>query len=83
ELISQYGGYVEIHVSTSLAVCERRDRKGLYAKARAGVIIGVTGVDDPFEPPQHADLSLDTSDMSPENAVRRVLLLLEKMGYVR
>ncbi|MGE4291113.1 MAG: adenylyl-sulfate kinase [Desulfovibrio sp.] len=83
ELISQYGGYVEIHVSTSLAVCERRDRKGLYAKARAGVIKGVTGVDDPFEPPQHSDLSLDTSDMSPENAVRRVLLLLEKMGYVR
>lgn len=83
ELISQYGGYVEIHVSTSLAVCERRDRKGLYAKARAGLKKGVTGVDDPFEPPEHADLILDTAEMSPEDAARRVLLLLEEMGYVR
>jgi sulfate adenylyltransferase len=83
ELISQYGGYVEIHVSTSLEVCERRDRKGLYAKARAGLKKGVTGVDDPFEPPQHADLSLDTSGLSPEEAARKVFLLLEQMGYVR
>lgn len=83
ELISQYGGYVEVHVSTSLATCEARDRKGLYAKARAGLKKGVTGVDDPFEPPQNADLALDTTGVPPEDAVRRILLLLEEKGYVR
>ncbi|SKA87737.1 sulfate adenylyltransferase [Paucidesulfovibrio gracilis DSM 16080] len=83
ELISQYGGYVEVHVSTSLATCEARDRKGLYAKAKAGLKKGVTGVDDPFEPPQHADLALDTAGLAPEDAARKILLLLEQKGYVR
>lgn len=83
ELISQYGGYVEIYLSTSLEVCEQRDRKGLYAKARAGLKKGVTGVDDPFETPQNADMVIDTSKLTPEDAARKVLLLLEEMGYVR
>lgn len=53
--------FVEVHVSTPIRECERRDPKGLYARARAGEITGFTGVDDPYEPPEHPDLDLDTS----------------------
>ena len=82
ELVCRYGGFVEIYVSTPLAVCEQRDRKGLYAKARAGIIKGVTGIDDPYEPPTEAEIVLDTSQLSPEQAVQEVLLYLERQGYL-
>ena len=59
-----------------------RDRKGLYAKARAGVIEDFTGVSDPYEEPDDADLALDTTDITPEEGAQRILLLLEKEGYV-
>ena len=65
EMISRYGGYIEVYMSTPLDVCEARDRKGLYAKARAGIIKGVTGIDDPYEIPEQADLVLDTSQFTP------------------
>jgi sulfate adenylyltransferase len=82
ELVSRFGGFVEIHVATPLAVCEQRDRKGLYAKARAGVVKGVTGIDDPYETPEHAEIVLDTSTLSPGAAVQEVLLYLEREGYL-
>jgi sulfate adenylyltransferase len=82
-LISRYGGYIEVHVATPLEVCEQRDRKGLYAKARAGLVKGVTGVSDPYIPPSHPELVLDTSKMTPVQAVQEVLLYLEEQGYVR
>ncbi|MDH3348087.1 MAG: bifunctional sulfate adenylyltransferase/adenylylsulfate kinase [Desulfobulbaceae bacterium] len=82
-LISRYGGYVEVHVSTPLEVCEQRDRKGLYAKARAGLIKGVTGVSDPYIPPSKPELSIDTSTMTPAEAVQEILLYLEEQGYIR
>ncbi|SDH20994.1 sulfate adenylyltransferase [Sinosporangium album] len=68
--------FLLIHVATPLAECERRDRKGLYAKARAGLIPEFTGISDPYEEPDDADLTLDTTDMSVEAAVARVLDLL-------
>ncbi len=82
ELISRYGGYIEVHVATPLEVCEKRDRKGLYAKARAGLIQGVTGVSDPYEVPKNPELTIDTSAMTPAEAVQEVFLYLEEQGYI-
>jgi sulfate adenylyltransferase len=82
ELVSRFGGFVEIFVATPLAVCEQRDRKGLYAKARAGVVKGVTGIDDPYEEPEDAEIVLDTANLSPSEAVQVVLLYLEREGYL-
>ncbi len=82
DLISRNGGYIEVHVSTPIEVCERRDRKGLYAKARAGIIKGVTGVTDPYHPPQNADIVLDTTDITPMEAVQEILLYLQQQGYI-
>ena len=81
-LISHYGGYIEVHVSTPLAVCEQRDRKGLYAKARAGKVKGVTGITDPYIPPSNPELTIDTTTITPMEAVQEILLYLEEQGYV-
>ncbi len=82
ELISSYGGYIEVHVATPLEVCEARDRKGLYAKAKAGIITGVTGVDDPYIAPENPELVIDTSNITPMEAVQEILLYLEEQGYI-
>ena len=82
DLISPLGGYVLIHVSTPLDVCERRDRKGLYAKARAGLIKEFTGISDPYEVPEDADVDIDTTDITPEQAANMVILHLEKVGFI-
>jgi sulfate adenylyltransferase len=81
-MVSAAGDFVLIHVATPLAECERRDRKGLYAKARAGLIPEFTGISDPYEPPDDADLVLDTSRMEPADAVAAVLDLLVAGGRV-
>ncbi len=83
ELISRYGGYIEIHVATPLEVCEQRDRKGLYAKARAGLVKGVTGISDPYIPPVNPEIVIDTSKMTPAEAVQEILLYLEEQGYIQ
>jgi len=83
ELISRYGGYVEIHVATPLEICEQRDRKGLYAKARAGLVKGVTGVSDPYIPPENPELIIDTTKMTPAEAVQEIFLHLEEQGYIQ
>jgi sulfate adenylyltransferase len=82
ELISQYGAFIEVHVATPLEVCEQRDRKGLYAKARAGLIKNFTGIDDPYEAPQEAEVAIDTSGLSAEEAAHKIVLYLESEGYV-
>ncbi|ADW16545.1 sulfate adenylyltransferase; adenylylsulfate kinase [Desulfobulbus propionicus DSM 2032] len=82
ELISRYGGYIEVYVSTPLEVCEQRDRKGLYAKARKGLVKGVTGISDPYVPPVNPELTIDTSTMTPAEAVQEILLYLEEQGYI-
>jgi len=81
-LIEPAGGFLLVHVSTPLGVCEERDRKGLYARARAGLIKDFTGVSDPYETPQDAELVLDTTDMKPEDATQEILIRLEREGYV-
>ena len=83
ETISPGGGFLETYVSTPIEVCEKRDRKGLYAMARAGKIKGFTGIDDPYEVPENAEIVIDTSELSPDLAAHRILLTLEKHGYVR
>jgi sulfate adenylyltransferase len=75
-------GFLLVYVNTPLEVCEARDRKGHYAKARAGLITGMTGIDDPYEAPTDADLLLDTSQIEPDDAVRRVLLHLTETGWL-
>jgi len=80
--IEATGGFILVHASTSLEVCEQRDRKGLYAKARAGIIPVFTGVSDPYEPPADAEIVLNTADMTPEEAAQEIILYLEKQGYV-
>ena len=81
-LISGYGGYVEVYVSTPLEVCEMRDRKGLYAKARAGILKGFTGIDDPYEIPVNPEVTVDTSNITPYEAVQEIMLYLKKEGYL-
>lgn len=75
--------YVEVFVDTPIEVCEQRDTKGLYAKARRGEITGFTGVDDPYEPPLHPEVKLDTVLYSAEENARRILDYLTRRGYVR
>ncbi len=82
QMISQYGGFIEIHVATSLEVCEGRDRKGLYAKARAGIIKEFTGISDPYEAPENPELRIDTDGLTVEEAAQRVFLYLEQQGYI-
>jgi sulfate adenylyltransferase len=82
EMVQPCGGFILVHVSTPLEVCEERDRKGMYAKARAGIIKEFTGISDPYEAPEDADVRIDTSKVTPDEAVREVLLLLEREGYI-
>ena len=83
EMISPLGGFVEIHVATPLEVCEERDRKGLYAKARAGIIKEFTGISDPYEVPENAEMVIDTTEITPDLAAHRILVKLEAMGFIR
>jgi sulfate adenylyltransferase len=79
DLVEQHGRFVEVYVSTPVEVCETRDVKGLYKKARAGVITGFTGVDDPYEVPEQPEVTLDTSELSPDVCVAKIL---EALGDV-
>ncbi|MDE2907431.1 MAG: bifunctional sulfate adenylyltransferase/adenylylsulfate kinase [Acidobacteriota bacterium] len=81
-MIEPAGGFVLVHVDTPLDVCEQRDRKGLYAKARAGIIKEFTGISDPYEAPADAELAIDTTALTPDEAAQQIILHLEKAGYV-
>ena len=83
DMIEPLGGFIEVHVATPLDICEGRDRKGLYAKARAGEIKEFTGISDPYEAPVNPELTLDTHDCTPGEAAQRVLLTLDSLGYIR
>lgn len=73
KMIEEYGTFIEIHISTSLEKCEERDVKGLYQKARAGVIKGFTGIDDPYEAPLHAEITIDSGRLSVGEAVSEII----------
>lgn len=82
-MASAVGGFALVFADAPLEVCEARDRKGLYAKARAGLIPVFTGISDPYEAPDDAEVVLKTAEVSPEEAAQQVILHLEKEGYVR
>ena len=81
-MIQPHGGFILVHLSTPLETCEGRDRKGLYAKARAGILQQFTGVSDPYETPADAEVVIDTSDMTPAEAAQEIFLHLEQEGYI-
>lgn len=82
EMIEEHGAFIEIHVATPLDVCEARDRKGLYAKARKGLIPEFTGISDPYEAPETPELCIDTSNLTPMQAAQEVFLYLLREGYL-
>jgi sulfate adenylyltransferase len=77
-----YGAFIEIYIATPLDVCEQRDRKGLYAKARKGEIKHFTGISDPYEEPTNPELLIDTSKYSPMEAAQQIMFYLFKHGYI-
>jgi len=81
-MVESGGGFILVHVATSIEVCEQRDRKGLYAKARAGIVKEFTGISDPYEEPKDAEVVIDTGSLSPEEAAQQIVLHLEKEGYL-
>lgn len=82
QLVSEQGGYFEIYVSTPLSICEGRDPKGMYAKARKGLVKSFTGIDDPYEVPKNPALSIDTTNLEPGACVDKILALLEDKGFL-
>jgi len=82
-MIEEVGGFVEIFVNTPLEECEKRDRKGLYALARAGKIKDFTGIDDPYEIPKDPEMAIDTMRLSAELAAHRIFVKLESLGYIK
>jgi sulfate adenylyltransferase len=83
DMIEPLGGFLEIHVATPIEVCEGRDRKGLYAKARAGILKGFTGIDDPYEAPEKPEMRLDTSEWTPDTSAHNIIVKLESLGFIR
>ena len=77
------GDFVEIFVNTSIELCEERDPKGLYKKARAGEIPNFTGISDPYEEPEKPELVIETDTATPSEAAAQVINLLEKMGKIQ
>jgi sulfate adenylyltransferase len=82
QMIEPYGGFILVHIATSVDVCEQRDRKGLYAKARAGILKEFTGISDPYEVPTDAEVTINTGDLSPEEAAQEIILHLEREGFI-
>jgi sulfate adenylyltransferase len=81
-MVGRVGSFVLVFLSTPIEVCEQRDRKGLYAKARAGLIPQFTGISDPYEPPDDADLIIDATNTTPDAAFEEILSHLESLGLL-
>ncbi len=81
-LVEEQGTFVEVWVNTPVAECARRDVKGLYAKAAAGEITGMTGVDDPYEPPETAEVVVETLALQPHESCQLVVSYLEQIGAI-
>jgi sulfate adenylyltransferase len=82
QLIEPYGGFILVHIATGVEVCEQRDRKGLYAKARAGILKEFTGISDPYEVPADAEVTINTGELSAEEAAQEIALHLEREGFI-
>ena len=83
EMVENFGAFIEVHVSTSVEECERRDRKGLYKLAREGKIKEFTGISDPYEEPTKAELVVDTENVDVDHCAHQVILKLESMGLIK
>jgi sulfate adenylyltransferase len=83
DLITQAGGFIEVHLDTPLEVCEKRDVKGLYAKARKGLIKGFTGIDDPYERPESPELRIDTAGVGIDQSADLIMDHLFETGYLK
>ena len=81
-MVEEHAPFVEVHIATSIEECARRDPKGLYARAYSGEIEHFTGVSDPYEPPAHPDLRLDTAGETPDASAARVLDVLHRLGHI-
>ena len=81
QMVESDGGFMLVHVSTPLEICEMRDHKGLYAKARAGILKEFTGISDPYEAPSDAEMVLDMADKTPERGAHEIVKKLEQDGY--
>ena len=81
ELMEQ-GEFLEVFVNTPLEVCEARDPKGLYKKARAGEIKNFTGIDDPYEAPEKPEITVHTTDETPQESAANIIAELERLGYL-
>ena len=82
QMVEPFGGFVLVHIATPLEVCEQRDRKGLYAKARAGIVKEFTGISDPYEIPTDAEVTINTAEVTPEEAAQEIILHLEQQGFI-
>jgi len=82
QTIEPHGGFILVHIATTVEVCEQRDRKGLYAKARAGILKEFTGISDPYEVPTDADVTINTGELSAEEAAQEIILHLEREGFI-
>jgi sulfate adenylyltransferase len=85
EVRSMVGGdqYIEVFVDTPIEVCESRDTKGMYARARRGEIKGFTGIDDPYEPPENPEVTIDTVAQTPEDNAHKIVDVLLERGFIR
>src|SRR5690606_23026779 len=81
-MVEESGVFVEVFVDTSLEECERRDTKGLYAKARQGLITGFTGIDDPYEVPERPEIIAKTEESTPEEIVDMIVTVLKEKGVL-
>ena len=81
-MIEPVGGFLIVYLCPPIEVCEERDRKGLYAKARAGILKDFTGISDPYEPPTDAEVVINTAELSPEEAAQEIILHLEREGFI-
>jgi sulfate adenylyltransferase len=81
-LVEEHGQFVEIFINTPLNECETRDRKGLYAKARAGILQGMTGIDDPYEAPSNCEIDIPSHKLSVSESVDQIMDYLTEKGYV-
>jgi sulfate adenylyltransferase len=81
-MIEPVGGFIMVYLCTPIEICEERDRKGVYAKARAGILKDFTGISDPYEPPTDAEVVINTGELSPEEAAQEIILHLEREGFI-
>ncbi|MFZ3072928.1 MAG: adenylyl-sulfate kinase [Thermodesulfobacteriota bacterium] len=81
--LQKSGEFIEVYVKCPLEVCEERDTKGLYKKARAGEVKEFTGISAPYDEPENAEMIIDTSEMNLEQSVRAILKYLEEKGYIK